>query len=39
MLCYPQLAQDSKGIQVKYVGFIGFYAELTKEKASAAHND
>lgn len=40
MLCYPQLAQDSKGIQVKNVGFsvgeLRAYAEPTREKASSA---
>lgn len=40
MLCYPQLAQDRKGIQVKNVGFsvgeLRASAELTKEKASTA---
>ena len=40
MLCYPQLAQDSRRIQVKNVGFsvgeLRAYTETTKEKASVA---
>lgn len=40
MLCYPQLAQDSKGIQVKNVGYsvgeLRAYTEPTKEKTSTA---
>lgn len=38
MLCYPELAQDSKGIHMKNFGFsvgeLGAYAEPTKKKAS-----
>lgn len=40
MLCYPQLAQDSKGIQVKNIGFgvgeLRASTEPTKKKASTA---
>lgn len=40
MLCYPQLAQDSKEFQVKNVGYsvgeLRAYSEPTKEKASTA---
>lgn len=40
MLCYPQLAPDSKGIQVKNVGFsvgeLRASAEPTKEKVCTA---
>lgn len=43
MLCYPQLAQDSKGIQVKNAGFsvgeLRAYAEPTKEKVSTAQKN